>query len=267
MRKNFIRRGGILKSEMPMNKRIMISVPLTGLIRAEWMLARYAQAIPCNWSQVEIIQWMDTFSPLGFLVADARNVAVAEFIRQGFSWLIFLDHDVILPPNAFSSFNQRMLKQDIPIFGGLYFTKSVPSEPLVYKEFGSSYATDWKLGDEVWVVGMGLGCHCIHRSILELAFKESEEYNLGPTKVRKVFETPTKTFYDAEKQTWSTSGGTEDLVFYNRLVKDKILERAGWGKFQRKKYPFLCDTKLFCRHIGWDGVQYPAHGEEKQFQR
>ena len=265
MKKFYPRKGGIIKAEIDAKKRIMISVPLTGLIRAEWMLGRYGQALPCNWNQMEIIQWMDQFSPLGFLVADARNVAAENFIKGGYEWLFFIDHDVIMPLNTFNAWNRRMLKGDIPIFGGIYFTKSVPSEPLIYKEFGASYATDWKLGDEVWVKGMGLGCHVIHRSIMEIAYKESEEYEIGVSKLRKVFDTPSNNKFDAETQTWQTAGGTEDLTFYNRLIEDKILLKAGWPNLQRRKYPFLCDTKIFCRHIDWNGVQYPSMGEEKQF--
>jgi hypothetical protein len=264
--KNYPRKGGIIKAEIDLKKRIMLSVPLTGLLRAEWVLARYGQALPCNWNQMEIIQWMDQFSPLGFLVADARNVAAKNFIDGGYEWLFFIDHDVVMPINTFNSFNKRMLKGDIPVFGGLYFTKSVPSEPLVYKEFGASYATDWKLGDEVWVKGMGLGCNMIHRSIMEIAYKESEWYKIGDTKLKKVFDTPDQNKYDAEHQTWQRAGGTEDLTFYNKLVEDRILVRAGWGKFQKKTHPFLCDTKIFCRHIDWNGITYPANGEEKQFE-
>jgi len=263
--KTILRHNAIIKAQVDRGKRLMISVPLTGIVRAEWMLARYGQGIPCNWSQVEVIQWMDSISPLGFLVADARNVAVHTFIQGNFEWLFFIDHDVVMPMGTFSAWNQRMLKGDVPIFGGLYFTKSIPSEPLVYREYGSSYFADWKLGDEVWVGGMGLGCNMVHRSIMEVVYKESEPYQIGETKCRRVFDTPNRSFFDAEKGSWNLEGGTEDLTFYNRLIKDRVLERAGWGKFQKKKWPYLCDTKIFCRHIDWNGVQYPANGEEKQF--
>ena len=123
----------IVKSQIDQRKRLMISVPLTGLIRAEWALAKYGQVIPCNWSQVEMISWMDMFSPMGFLVADARNVAVKQFIEGNYEWLFFIDHDVVLHPQTFSKWNEYMIKANVPIFGGLYFTKSVPSEPLMYR--------------------------------------------------------------------------------------------------------------------------------------
>lgn len=254
-----------MKAPFPAKNRLMISVPLTGLIRAEWALARYGQLIPTNWSQVEIISWLDMYSPMGFLVADARNVAVKQFIEQDFEWLFFIDHDVIMPINTFVKWNEYMLKKDVPIWGGLYFTKSVPSEPLTYRGLGTSYYTDWKLGDKVWLDGMGLGCNVIHRSIMEAVYKDSPEYQIGALKLRKVFETPQKTIYDAEKNTWTTTGGTEDISFYHRLKNKGYYKKAGWSKFQEKQYPLLCDTSIFAKHIDWDGIQYPANGEEKQF--
>jgi len=255
----------ILKAEVNMRKRLMVSVPLTGLLRAEWALARYGQTIPCNWSQVEMISWLDMFAPLGFLVADARNVAVKQFIEGGFEWLFFIDHDVVMPPNTFQTWNQYMLKGDVPIFGGLYFTKSVPSEPLVYRGLGNSYFADWKMGEKVWVDGMGLGCNMIHRSMMENIYKDSKEYQIGQLKLKKVFETPSNTYFDAEKNAWFATGGTEDLTFYARLKREGYYKKGGWSKFQEKKYPLLCDTSIFARHIDWNGVQYPANGEEQQF--
>jgi hypothetical protein len=252
-------------AEIDMKKRLMISVPMTGLIRSEWALAKYGQIIPCNWSQVEILSWMDQFSPLGFLVADARNVAVENLMRGGFEWLFFIDHDVVLPPNTFVKWNEYMLDGTIPIWGGLYFTKSLPSEPLVYRGIGMSHFRGWKLGDKVWVDAMGMGCNMIHRSILEVVYKQSPQYQIGNTTVRRVFETPGNQSYDAEKGCWQTRGGTEDITFYRRLIDDGLLKKAGWPKYQRMKYPYLCDTSIFARHIDWNGVQYPSAGEEQAF--
>jgi hypothetical protein len=62
-------------------------------------------------------------------------------------------------------------------------------------------------------------------------------------------------------------GGTEDIFFYNRLKKENIYKRAGWSDIQKKKWPVLCDTSIFCRHIAIDGTQYPAFGEERQYMK
>jgi hypothetical protein len=249
------------------SKRLMLSVPLTGLVRAEWMLGRYSQVVPCNWSQAELFQWMDNYSPLGFTVADARNMSVRTFIQDKFEWLFFIDHDVILPPNTFVWLNEMMVKGDVPIFGGIYFTKSQPSEPLIYRGNGTGYYSKWKFGDKVWVDGMGLGCHMIHGSIIKAAWDIAPEYKIGPEVVRKVFETPGTMTYDAEKKSWASVTGTEDLHFYWRLKREGLLEKAGWPKYQKKEYPYLCDTNIFCKHIDNAGIQYPAAGEEQVFMK
>jgi hypothetical protein len=163
--------------------------------------------------------------------------------------------------------NERILKGDNPIWGGLYFIKSVPSEPLLYADVGTGYITDWKMGDEVWVKYMGLGCHVIHRSILQTIWDVSPEYQVGGQRTRKVFETPSKAYFDAETNVWNMTGGTEDFFFYDRLIKEELLAKAGWKKHQKMERPYLCDTRVYCRHVDWNGVMYPSQGEEKRFMR
>ena len=270
--KTIDRNNQLVKSKVLMNRRVFISVPVTGLLRVEWVMARYGQTIPCNWSNTEYTQFIDTFSPQDFLVADARNVAVKAFVEGGWEWLFFIDHDVVMPNDTYVKWNYRMLKvtkigEGDPVFGGLYFTKSIPSEPLMYREWGSSFYTDWKLGDEVRVKGMGNGCNVFHRSVIKAAWDESEEYEFGGHVLRKVFDTPSETFLDPESGMWSKAGGTEDITFYNRLIVDGLLEKAGWKKHQKMPYPYLCDTSVFCRHVDWNGVLYPANGEEQMFVR
>jgi hypothetical protein len=229
------------------------------------MMARYGQVIPCNWSQVDAIKWIQSFSPVGHMVADARNSIVQSFIEQEFEWLFFIDHDTVIPPGTVLKLNERMLEHKIPVWSGLYFTKSVPSEPLVYRGRGNGYFTDWKIGDEVWTSAVPMGCTMIHRSILKIMWEEAETYEYMGQTVRRVFETPARTWFDPETMNWYTQTGTEDLEWCMQLVEKDIFARAGWKEIQEKEYPFLVDTNIFCRHIDWDGIQYPANGEHMQF--
>jgi len=257
--------GKIFGKTSPAGNRIMIGIPMTGQLRSEWVLARYGQVIPCNWGQVDCIRFLDQWSPMGFSVADARNIIASAFVEQVFEWLFFIDHDTIIPPNTILKFNQRMLDGDVPMFSGLYFTKSVPSEPLVYRGRGNSYYNKWKLGDEVWVDGIPMGCTMIHRSILKVLYDESEEYDCMGHKVRKIFETPARSYFDPETSSWLTAVGTEDLELCTRIMENKIFKKAGWPNYQRRKYPFLIDTSVFCRHINPNGTQFPSNGEEQEF--
>jgi hypothetical protein len=248
-------------------RRIFVATGITGLLRAEWAMARWNQAAPVNWSKVEYLMWLNQFSPLGFLVAEARNVAVKEFLEKGFEWLVFIDHDVILPPTFLITVNERIMKEKIPIWSGLYFTKSVPSEPLVFRGRGNGYFADWKMGDKVWVDGVPMGCTVIHRSILQVVWDEAEDYEFNGMKMKRVFETPVRIWEDAKTGSWNSVTGTEDLNFCWRIKENGVFRKAGWPEYQKRTHPFLIDTAVFCQHINPDGTRYPAQGEEKFFER
>lgn len=258
--------NALISKTTPPTQRIMIGIPMTGLVRSEWMFARYGQVIPCNWSQLDAIQWLDAQSPIDFMVADARNIVVQQFMDLEYDWLMFIDHDVILPPDTVIRMNERMRKGDVPVWSGIYFTKSRPSEPLIYRGRGTSFYPDWKFGDEVWVDGIPMGCTMIHGSIIRAMWEESEPYDIVPGRtVRKVFETPAKVWWDPEKRYWWTLSGTEDLTWCTRVMEEGFFEKAGWPDYHKMEFPFLVDTEIFCRHISFDGVQYPAALEEVQF--
>lgn len=258
----------ILVKDTPPQRRLTIGLPMTGLVRTEWMLARYGQIIPCNWSQYEAIKWVETCAPINFLVADARNIIVKDCLEMGSEWLLFIDSDVILPPYATLNFNDYMMKGKVPIVSGLYFTKSVPSEPLIYRGRGTSYYDKWHFGDKVWVDGIGMGCTLIHTSILQVLYDRSEEYSPSVGVVcRRVFETPSKVFYDPESNTFHRQTGTEDLFFLTRVVQEEVFKKAGWPSYAKKEFPFLCDTGIFCQHIEPNGVKFPARGEHVRFVR
>lgn len=258
----------IVRSAKSYRNRLMVAVGMTGLIRAEWAMARWGQTIPCNFQVIDYAMWMEQFTPLGFLVADARNLAVQEFLGKSAEWLVFIDHDTIIPPDFYIKFNERIIHERVPVWSGLYFTKSVPSEPLVYRGRGTGYYADWKIGDQVWTDAVPMGCTVIHESILRAMWNEAEEYPLGNAgKVRRVFNTPGKVWLDPATQSWNKVSGTEDLDWCWRIIEHGFFDKAGWPEYQKKKYPFLVDTSIFCRHITEDGTQFPSRGEEQKFMK
>lgn len=64
----------------------MIGTPTTGEVRMEWVMARYGQVIPTNWSQVQMNQFLNPFAPIGYQVADAQNLIVKAAVEQDFEW-------------------------------------------------------------------------------------------------------------------------------------------------------------------------------------
>jgi len=197
--------------------------------------------------------------PMGYLVADAQNIIVHTAVNENFQWMLLVEDDVILPPDAFLKFNDYMKQEKFPVVSGLYFLKCNPSEPLVYRGRGNSCYTNFKLGGKIWADGVPTGCLLVHCSILKLMYSESPEYITGNgQKVRKVFDTPAKVWQDPETHQMQYAVGTSDLYWCDRVIHENVLERAGWKAIAKRKYPFLVDTSILCRHIDLSsGRTYP----------
>lgn len=246
-----------LRNRGKFRNRLMIGTPTTGLVRIEWVLARFGQVIPTNWSNTDCMQFLHTYAPIEYLVADAQNLIVKACLEQDMEWLLLIEHDNILPPGAFIAINEYMNSGEVPVVSGLYFTKSNPPEPMVYRGRGNSFFKDWKLGEKVWVDGCPAGFLLIHASILKALWNESPEYMVNDQKVRRVFRTPEKQWQDPETHATYSETGTSDLEFCSRLMKEGIFEKAGWPEYQKKEFPVLIDTGIFLKHITQDGTQYP----------
>ena len=239
-------------------RRILIGVPMMGLIRSEWALARWAQYIPPNWSSSDCIQWINQMTPLGYSVADARNLIVQTAVHNDFEWLFFIDSDVLLPPHCFVRLNAYMREGKTPVVAGLYFAKCSPAEPLVFRGRGNSYYGKWALGEKVWADGIPMGCTLIHGSVLAAMYAEAPAYLVtGTQPCRQVFDTPKIVWMDPEQQGYRSFQGTEDLAWCDRVIKGEFLTKAGWTRIAKKKYPFLIDTALFCQHIAENGQRFP----------
>ena len=256
----------IIKNSKKVSHRILLGIPTLGKVRYEWAVARYGQIIPINWQMSEFAvthnkpyEVYSTVSPIGFLVHDAYNLITKHALTNKFEWLLCLEDDTIPPPDLFIKIRQYIEKNDIPIVSGLYFTKSEPAEPQTYRGRGTGAFHDWKLGQKVWVDGVAMGCLLIHTSILQYLWDNSETYRPpGGEETRKVFETPRRRWFDPQTGLYNSQIGTQDLFMCDRIINEKVLQKTGWKKVAKKKYPFLVDTTIFCRHIDLDtGRQYP----------
>lgn len=238
--------------------RVLVCTPTLGRITMKWALARFGQVIPMNWSQVSYVQFFQSFVPLRYTVANAQNICVKEAIERDFEWMLFIEDDVILPPDAFVKFNRYMRSERYPIVSGLYFSKSKPSDPLVFRGKGTSSYTDFKIGEKVWVDGVPTGCLLIHMGLMREIWNDSPEYTVNGIKTRRVFREPRDLFFDPETGQINSTSGTSDLDWCWRVKEDGYLEKSGWDSVAKKKYPFLVDTSIFCRHIDINTMdEYP----------
>lgn len=258
-------RTGLMVNDGEWHNRLLVATPATGVIRMEWALARYGQIIPTNWSHVDVLQWINPFVPLRYILADAENLIAKAVVEGDFEWLLSIEEDNVIPNDAFVRINQYIQQRTVPIVSGLYFTKAVPPEPIMYRGRGNGAFHDWKLGEKVWVDGIPFGFTLIHGSIIKALWEESEEYEVNGTKTRRVFRVPGVITGSPESGAYATTNGTSDLDFCTRIMTDKIFEKAGWPEYQKKKYPFLVDTNLFVKHIDLQGRQYPLGGVPERY--
>lgn len=237
--------------------RLLLATPSRGLVRIEWHAAVRSLAVPPNWSAMTMYSKVSEFIPIRYTVADAQNIIVREVVENGYEWLLLLEDDVMPPPDLMIRMQEYMEAEDrIPIVSGLYFQKGRPSEPVVYRGRGNGAFRDFKLGQKFWVDGIPTGVLLIHASILHAMWNESPEYSALGEKTRRVFESPARAFLGKNGEV-STATGTSDLEWCRRVMEEGFLKKAGFPKIQRKKYPFLVDSRMFCRHIAPDGTMYP----------
>ena len=241
--------------------RLLVGTPATGVVRMEWVAGRYNQTIPVNWSMVQMVQFIGSYVPMRYQVADAQNLVVRECLEKDFEWLLLIEHDVVLPPDTFIRLNNYLSAGSHPVVSGLYYTRSRPAEPLVFRGRGNGCYTDWDFGDIVEVDGVPTGIILIHSALLRAMWNESEEYTIAygerGERTRRVFDTPRHQWYDPETNFANAIVGTSDLDWCTRIMEEDFFKKSGWDEFQDKEFPFIIDTNIYCKHIDINGTVYP----------
>jgi len=247
-----------VQNKKPTLNRVLIFTPTIGSLRIEWVNARYTATVPTNFSIVNQQQLMPNFGVDGYMLADAENLMAKVVTEQNFEWVITIEHDNVIPPDFFVKMNQYMQKGKEAIVTGLYFTKSFPAEPIIYKGRGNGCFRDFKMGDKFYVDGCGFGMSLINGNIIREVWKDSEEYMVGAEKTRRVFRVPDRT--ENVDGNFNFVRGTTDLDFYTRVHEGGYYAKAGFPHVQKRKYPILCDSTLFGLHVSPDGRMYPMEG-------
>jgi hypothetical protein len=229
--------------------RLMVGTPTLGRITMAWHGARIAQMIPVNWAQVNVIEMLSGYMPVGFLVSDAQNLIVKRAMDANVEWLLLYEDDVMPPQDAFIRLNKYMQNKDIPVVSGLYSTKSDPSEWLIFRGRGTSYVKDFEVGDEVWGDGVPTGFLLINMKVIQAMWDDCDDYDLKGIPLKRIFRFPRDMWMDPETGEYQTLQGTSDLDWCTRVMEGDYLRKAGWPEIADKEYPFLVDTEILCGHI------------------
>jgi glycosyltransferase involved in cell wall biosynthesis len=200
---------------------LVVAIPAVGRpVSVEWAISLAAQNYPLNLSKA--------FYVIGGENTDiARNKAVEYALEKKANYLWFLDDDVQVPFFTARQLIYTLEQSDAMIVGGIYCSKHLPPEPLVYRGKGQGAFWKWKLEEIFEVDGIGGGCMMINMEV----FKHLE---------KPYFKTVDKVITEG---TEVGNSATEDLYFCNK-VRD-----AG--------FKILADAHVMCRH--WDTKKMIAY--------
>ena len=159
------------------------------------------------------------------LVYDSRNLISLTAIENNFDRVMWFDSDMMFNPDTIEKLNSLMHDKDCDMATGLYFKRTLPTEPVLYREISEPERdetgriarrieayTDYPHDSIFRVAGCGFGCVMTTTRLLKDVWK-----NYGPA------FTP----YD-----WAS----EDISFCYRA-----------GKLG---YEIYCDSSILCGHIG-----------------
>lgn len=147
--------------------RVMIAIPNLGHIDTRLMmkLVRWV-AMPSNWAQVSIV------APIGHIPHDsARNYCLDQFLQGDDTHILFLDDDVVPPPDAL----EKLLDADKDIITGLYPSVWYDNDKKQMSQRNNVFSEVRKDGELVEAKGKGVqkvhsagaGCLLIKRHVIE----------------------------------------------------------------------------------------------------
>ena len=98
----------------------------------------------------------------------ARNVLAKRALADGCDYLMFIDADMILPPNTID----ELIDMNLPIVSALYFTKGKPYLPVARikkneDDEDHKFLEDFEFNEIIKVAGTGFGCILIKAEVFQ----------------------------------------------------------------------------------------------------
>ena len=195
-----------------------------GLITPEWQRARAALVIPPGHAPIDV--YAD-----GMEVGVARCAAVQMARENKLKFLFFIDWDTLIPPDALLKLVYHLENNpDYDIASGMYVMKSLPTFPLLWRDWNVGVDWDWTLGDVIRerVVGIPMGCCLLRLSLFD---------KLPHSPENPWFQTVNKPVLVGGQ--WGKMCMTEDLWFTRRYTEEVDKEHK----------QIIVDTSVWCDHI------------------
>lgn len=175
---------------------VVIGIPSFGMVSTYFMQARGSQQFPLVSSAVDKVV-------LNKPIAEARNEIVEFALQQGANYIYWLDDDVIAPPDAFL----KLYNQQKDIINGVYWSKSNPPMPLLFRGHLEGPYWDWHVGDLIEIDAAGSGLTLVKTDVYRTISKTVG----GPW-----YSTQYGSFVGVKESPYNN---TEDLYFYWKARK------------------------------------------------
>ena len=142
--------------------KILIAIPTFENITPETFKSIYDLYVCDNEVDFEFVK--------GYDCAKARNAIASKTINGGYDYVLFVDSDIILPPETLMYF----LEKPVPVCFGVYPHKnSKDGKAELFKDGTSSFELRFpykqldELPNRIRVKGAGFGCAFVSKSVLQ----------------------------------------------------------------------------------------------------
>jgi predicted SAM-dependent methyltransferase len=177
---------------------VVVGIPSFGMVSTYFAQARQAMGFPLVSSSIDKYV-------LNKPIAEARNEIVEFALSQGANYIYWLDDDVIAPPDSFL----RLFRHGKDIINGVYWSKSNPPMPLLFRGNLQGPYYNWHAGDLIEIDAAGNGLTLVKTDVYRKISKETK----GPW-----YSTDYLSFPGIESA-GSPPNNTEDLYFYWKAKK------------------------------------------------
>ena len=191
---------------------IVLLVPTTGRnVCIEWAAALAALSYPVGMNHFLYISKADPNG--GHTRAEQREMLADMAVKINAEYMMWIDDDTVVPATTIQElFYVLAQNPKAAICGGIYCTKSHPTEPIVFLELGGGPHWLWTMGEVFKCAGLGTGCMMVRTSVLKNIpkpwFEDTSKAVTGETEVR-----------GGQTINVAARTGTDDLYFCKKVAE------------------------------------------------
>ena len=188
----------------------------------------------------------------------ARNSLVKSAIKMNARYIFFCDDDTQIPHDTITKLHMALetADDDVVACGGIYCSKSIPTEPYVYLQEDGGPHWKWRAGDVFPCQGLGTGCLMIKTSVFS---KIPEPWFRDIDRIEDVGEDPAISVPDHYEFKM-----TDDLYFFHKVEQAGLKVIAHGGvlpvHWDQKGHPFTLPRDSYPMQLVKDPMWYAAFG-------